>query len=136
MSSAAQAAIATASVLHDIETGQLVGEMSDENNQDDKWYSQFGTVTLLTLGLGIASITLNVLAMVFNQSGVVFVMGIVAVLMAPVVMKRQIDMEDKDGMRKLQNDLRKNVNTLSIENTRLCGQVNEFGEKVQRQDYF
>ena len=131
MSSSAQAAIHTASLLHDIESGQLLGGDDDEK-KGDQWWNQYGTVTLLTIGLGAGSVIVNFLSMLFYQGGAVFAMGIVAMLVAPVVVKRQIDMEDKDAMRSLQNKLRQNVNVMSQENTRLCNQVNGFEEKIQR----
>jgi len=135
MSSTVQAAIATSNALHDIESGHLPTALTGGDNNNDKG-SRFDVVTLLTLALGFGSVVLNLLAMIFSSETVpVLAMGVVALLVAPVIMYRQVGM-DKGAMRNLQNLLRENVISLSLENVRLCKQINEFGAKVQRYRIF
>lgn len=133
MASSLQSAMQTASLLNDLESGQLLSPKKEKKGEG-QWWSHYGTVALLTICLGAGSVIVNFLSMLFYQNGAVFAMGIVAMLVAPVVVKRQIDMEDNDAMRKLQNMLRQNVNVMSQENTRLGRQVTEFEEKIQRYD--
>lgn len=121
--------IQTAELLHDLETGEIFDQKDDA---DKKWWEKFGTVTLLTLGMGAASMLFNLLALIFYySSSVVYPMALLALVLAPIVMMRQIQMEDKGGMRRLQNKLRENVNDLSRENTKLSGQVNQLETQVK-----
>ena len=129
--SSLQAAMQTASLLQNLESGQLLSPPK-ETKGSDQWWSHYSTVALITICLGAGSVIVNFLSMLFYQNGAVFAMGIVAMLVAPVVVKRQIDMEDKDSMRKLQNMLRENVNVMSQENTRLGRQVDQLEAKIQR----
>ncbi|CAB9506407.1 expressed unknown protein [Seminavis robusta] len=129
MASKVQTAIATASVLHDLESGQLPNLANER--RENEWFPQFGIVTLLTLALGAVSITFNILSILFVGTSVVYVAGIVAILVAPIVMKNQMEMEDKGGLRRVHNRLRENVNVLSSENTKLCGHVNDLVKQVK-----
>lgn len=129
MASIVQAAN-TAAFLHDLETGEL---FQDEDNSNKQWWEKLGTVALLALGMGTASMVFNILAIAFSyDSAVVYPMAVIALLLAPIVMKRQLIMDDKGGMRLVQNKLRENVNTLATENNKLCGQVNEFSAQVSK----
>ena len=52
--------------------------------------------TRIWQGLAAASIVVNIVAMAIEQSAVSIVAGIIAVLIAPVVIKRQFDLQDTD----------------------------------------
>ena len=119
----ASAAVQTGMMLHNIESGDFFQQ------DDDK--KKFDNVTILAMGMGTASVVLNLLAIIFYQSGAVIVAGLVAVVLAPLVVYRQVQMQNKDSMRLLQNKLRQNVNTLATENTRLCGQINDFQVQIK-----
>jgi hypothetical protein len=52
--------------------------------------------TRIWQGVAAASIVVNIVAMAIEQSAVSIVAGIIAVLIAPVVIKRQFDLQDTD----------------------------------------
>ena len=97
MSSTVQSAVATATVMHDIEKGkeQVLANDDDTGKEKNGMFAQLGLVTLLALGLGVASIVFNLLSMIFVSSPVTIVAGVVALVVALVVMKRQVEMDDK-----------------------------------------
>ena len=81
--------IQAAEVIHDIETGEF---LEDDSIPRKQWWEKLGSIALVVLGLATASIVCNLLAMVFFGQAVIYAMGIIALLLAPLVMKRQIEM--------------------------------------------
>ena len=53
--------------------------------------------TKLWQGLAAGSLAVNIVAMVIVGSGVTIAMGVIACIVAPVVFKRQMDLQDTDS---------------------------------------
>ena len=75
--------------------------LQGSNDDDDDGPCGVGARTLKTRiaqGVAMASFVLNVLAMIWEQSAVAIVAGVVACLIAPVVIARQFQMQNTDCM--------------------------------------
>ena len=79
-----------------------------------------------------ASIFLQIVAMWLETSIVVYVMGIIAIIIAPMVMLRQVRLSKMESIRQVHNDLRKEVNRLQGENGVLKDRVNGLQVEVDK----
>jgi hypothetical protein len=79
---------------------QLESMQSEDDGVDEDTKRRRGLErtlwTRIWQGIAAASIVVNIVAMAIEQSAVSIVAGIIAVLIAPVVIKRQFDLQDTD----------------------------------------
>jgi hypothetical protein len=111
--------------LDDIEDDEDEETKKKRNRERSFW-------TKLWQGLAAASLAVNLAAMVIVGSGITIAMGVIACIVAPVVIKQQMDLQDTDTLRRVQNQLRHEVNKLQTENTRLHISVDELETQVNK----
>lgn len=141
--------------LDDIEDDEDEETKKKRNREQSFW-------TKLWQGLAAASLAVNLAAMVIVGSGITIAMGVIACIVAPVVIKQQMDLQDTDSklcrllcvdtdewailihsvlhwhsffhsaLRRVQNQLRHEVNKLQTENTRLHISVDELETQVNK----
>lgn len=101
----------------------------------DKLLEYWKSLSLLTrvwYVVAIASVVLNLAAMVLAGPVFAVVSGIIALLIAPAVGYLQSKLEDTDTLRTVQNQLRVEVNRLSVENLKLSAEVTKLEGQVGR----
>lgn len=108
---------------------QEVQEGSEEADGNNK--KNHILTTIIMVG-STASIFLQIVAMWLETSIVVYVMGIIAILIAPMVMLRQVRLSKMESIREVHNNLRKEVNRLQGENDVLKDRVNGLQVEVDK----
>mmetsp|Transcript_24419 Transcript_24419/g.29333 ORF Transcript_24419/g.29333 Transcript_24419/m.29333 type:complete len:260 (+) Transcript_24419:46-825(+) len=123
------------SIVHEASAPlELVDSFQDEDDEDTKEHKRKERTfwTRLWQGLAGASAAVAVVAMAIEQSFIVVIAGVVALLVAPVVVYFQFQLQDTDTLRRIQNLLRQEVNRLQIENNELSNNIDELEQTVDR----
>ena len=97
-----------------------VGNLDEDDNQ--RRCANRTLVTRIAQGTAGASIVVNIVAIAVEQSAVVIVAGLLALVMAPIVIVQQFHLQDVGSMRDVQNKLRRNVNDLQKENNKFAAE--------------
>lgn len=97
-----------------------VGNLDEDDNQ--RRCANRTLVTRIAQGTAGASIVVNIVAIAVEQSAVVIVAGLLALVIAPIVIVQQFHLQDVGSMRDVQNKLRRNVNDLQKENNKFAAE--------------
>jgi len=113
-------------------------EDPDMDPETKRWRDMERTlITRVAQGTAMASIVLNLVAMIF-EAGSTIAMGLIGIFIGSVVIYFQFALQDEDSLRQVQNDLRHKVNDfaelnfkLTKNNDRLKGQLEPLKECEQ-----
>jgi hypothetical protein len=75
---------------------ELEDDIEDEETKKNREIER-SLWTKIWQGLAAASIAMNIAAMVIYGSGVAIAMGVIACIVGPIVIKRQMDLQDTDS---------------------------------------
>ena len=99
-----------------------VGNLEDDEDDNQRRCANRTLVTRIAQGTAGASIVVNIVAIAVEQSAVVIVAGLLALVIAPIVIVQQFHLQDVGSMRDVQNKLRRNVNDLQKENNKFAAE--------------
>lgn len=123
----------------DADGNPIALELDEEMEEDEKLTQSqlkakvrrkrtiFDTIVYSAAG---ASFAFQAAAMAIERSVVVYVAGVIGILVVPVTAVSQLKLQDTDGLRRIQNKLRKEVNRLMAENNKLHDNVDELETQV------
>jgi len=113
------------------ETG--ISEHPEDNHQNDETDKKKNhTLSTIVFVGSTASICLQIIAIWLETSTVVYIMGIIAIIIAPLVMIRQVRLTKLETVRQVHNALRVEVNRLKGENNVLQNKVSELQVEVDK----
>lgn len=107
-------------------------EKNDDDDEADGNKKKSYILSTIVLFASTASVFLQIVSMWLETSIVVYVMGIIAIIIAPIVMLRQVRLSKLESVREVHNRLRKEVNRLKGENNVLKDTVNELQVEVDK----
>jgi len=110
-------------------------DLPDYANEEDNVTKRSGTKYIIhtaVMSATIASVVVQILAMVVERKVLMFVAGGLALLLAIVVASRQVLMARMDTLRDVHNKLREEVNRMTGENNELHSSVDELETEVGR----
>jgi len=104
-------------------------EAQDGDEEEAKREAERSMWTKIWQGVAGATIVFEILAVAWCfgfsddcfYSGAIIVAALIGSVVSGVVVKYEFELQDTDSLRKVQNDLRHEVNDFAVENTKLAG---------------
>ena len=113
-----------------LDDGPVLANDVNEQNKLEKEKKKKDKISSLIIIVGLVSMFLQIIAMAWARSKVMYVAGIIGLSIAPLVVIRQFVLMRMDTLRCVHNKLRMEINKLTLENNELQRNVDDLQVEV------